>query len=74
MSENESPDFASIRLMLAYLCIATEKEASLERKVEILNRFNLSTNEMAQVCNSKPQSVRNAVNTLKHASKSKKKA
>lgn len=74
MNENESPDLTSIRLMLAYLCIATEKEASLERKVEILNRFDLSTNEMAKVCNSQPQSVRNAVNALRHASKSKKKA
>jgi hypothetical protein len=74
MSEDESPDLASIRLMLAYLCIATEKEASLERKVEILNRFSLSTNEMAQVCNSQPQSVRNALNALRHGSKSKKKA
>ena len=58
-----SPD--SVRLMLAYLCVATEKEASLETKVGILTRFDLSNTEIARVCGSKAQSVRNARATLK---------
>ncbi len=62
------------RLMLAYLCIATEKEASLERKVEILDRFGLSTAEISKVCSSAKQSVRNARNYLKKHAKKKKKA
>ncbi len=49
------------RLMLAYLCIATEgREASLVRKVSILNRFGLSDKEIARVCNVTPHSVANA--------------
>jgi hypothetical protein len=61
------------RLMLAYLCVATEKEASLERKVEILDRFGLSDAEIAKVCGSKNQSIRNARHSVKkHGSKDKK--
>jgi transcription initiation factor IIE alpha subunit len=49
------------RLMLAYLCIATEgPEASLVRKVAILDRFNLTDEEIAKVCGNTTQSVRNA--------------
>jgi hypothetical protein len=73
MSENGSPNDGSIRLMLAYLCISTEKEASLERKVEILDRFGLTAGEMAKVCKSQVQSIRNARHSLtKHGQKSKK--
>ncbi len=50
----------SIRLMLAYLCISTEKEASLDRKVEILDRIDLEDAEIAKVCKSARQSIRNA--------------
>jgi hypothetical protein len=53
-----------VRLMLAYLCIAVDKEASLESKVAILIRFDLSNDEIAKVCGSKAQSVRNARTTL----------
>jgi hypothetical protein len=68
---SSSPD--SVRLMLAYLCIATEKEASIERKVEILDRFDLTDTEIARVCKSAVQSIRNARHSLaKHAPKSKK--
>ena len=64
----------SIRLMLAYLCISTEKEASLERKVEILDRFGLKDSEIATICGSAVQSIRNARHYLgKHGSKTKKK-
>ena len=69
----ESSD--SIRLRLAYLCIATEKEASLETKVDILTRFKLSNLEIASVCGSKVQSVKNArLSRRKHGSKTKKKS
>ena len=62
----------SIRLMLAYLCISTEKEASLERKVEILDRFDLDDADIAKICKSKAQSIRNARYTItKHGSKRK---
>ena len=67
-------DAVSIRLMLAYLCIATEKEASLERKVQILDIFSLPDSEIAKVCSSAPQSVRNARYSLtQNAAKTKKK-
>jgi hypothetical protein len=60
-------------LMLAYLCVATEKEASLERKVEILDRFGLSDAEIAKVCGSKKQSIQNARHSVKkHGSKATK--
>ena len=73
MTETERNESTSIRLMLAYLCVATEKEASLERKVEILDRFNLSDVEIATVCKSAVQSIRNARHVaVKHGSKKKK--
>ena len=71
-NSSEPPD--PTRLMLAYLCIATEKEASLERKVEILDRFKLSTAEIARVCGSAVQSILNARQYLrKHGKGNKKK-
>lgn len=63
----------AIRLMLAYLCVATEKEASLERKVEILDKFDLTDSEIAKICSGAVQSIRNARHYLrKHGDKSKK--
>lgn len=50
----------TLRLMLAYLCISKEVEASLERKVQILDRFDLSDAQIARVCGTALQSVRNA--------------
>lgn len=47
-------------LMLAYLCIANEAEASLVRKVQILDRFDLTDAQISKVCGSSTQSVRNA--------------
>jgi len=55
----------SVRLMLAYLCIAAEKESSLEIKVGILSRFGLTNAEMAAVCGSKIQSVKNALHSIR---------
>jgi len=57
MKKNDDDD---VRLMLAYLCIATEAEASLERRVQILDRFSLSDAQIAKVCGVVVQSVRNA--------------
>lgn len=74
MKSSEGEKNSSTKLMLAYLCIATEKEASLERKVEILDRFDLSTAEIAEVCGSAEQSILNARHYLKkHGKPSKKK-
>ena len=64
-SDQSSSDSNSIRLMLAYLCIATEKDANLERKVAILDRFKLTDGEIAIVCQSAAQSIRNARQSLK---------
>lgn len=53
-------DDKSIRLMLGYLCIASEAEASLVRKVQILDRFDLPDAEIAKICGNSVQSVRDA--------------
>ncbi len=58
MTTNTNDD--SIKLMIAYLCIAKEAEASLIRKVEVLDRFELSDSEIATVCGASAQSIRNA--------------
>lgn len=71
-SDDQSALLKANHLMLAYLCISTEKEASLGRKVEILDRFALSDAEIAKVCGSAEQSIRNARHSLrKHRPKSK---
>ena len=64
-----------IRLMLGYLCIAKEAEASIVRKVEILDRFGLSDSEIAKVCKTNTQVIQNSRQALKkkpHARKKKK--
>jgi hypothetical protein len=58
MSEAKEGD--STTLMLAYLCVAKEAEASIVRKVEILDRFGLTDTQIARVCGAAVQSVRNA--------------
>jgi hypothetical protein len=50
----------AIRLMLGYLCIVNEVEASLVRKVQILDRFELPDAEIAQICSCSVQSIRDA--------------
>jgi hypothetical protein len=55
----------SIRLMLAYLCIKDKEQEPLKLKVEVLDRFGLPDTLIAQVCNVKDQSVRNARLELK---------
>ena len=61
MIENDD----TIKLMLAYLCISKEAEASLLSKVEILDRFNLTSADIATVCGVPNQSVINARGLLK---------
>ncbi len=70
---SESPEARTTRLMLAYLCVAKEAEASLERKVQILDRFGLADGDMAKVCGAVVQSVRNARLNVKKVSSGKKK-
>lgn len=62
MTNHDDP---TIRLMLAYLCISKESEASVVRKVEILDRFKLADAEIAKVCGCVVQVVRNARQQLK---------
>jgi len=65
----------SIRLMLGYLCVSKEAEASVVRKIDILDRFGLSDADISKICNCSTQSVRNARQVLKkekHGSKKKK--
>ncbi|TAJ08430.1 MAG: hypothetical protein EPO61_10035 [Nitrospirae bacterium] len=72
MDDNKDAD-AAIRLMLGYLCIAKESEASLSRKVQILDRFNFRDAEIAIICDSAVQAVRNARHMLKKKPYGKKK-
>lgn len=53
-----SDETSRTELMLAYLCIASEAEASLQRKVQILDRFGLRDADIAKVCSCAVQSVR----------------
>ena len=46
--------------MLAYLCISTEPQSSLTRKVEILYRFGLTDEEIGKVCGCSKQVVSNS--------------
>ncbi len=66
-------DDATIRLMLGYLCVAKEAEASLVRKVEILDRFGLKDAEIAKVCGYSVQAVHNARHIWKKRPHGKKK-
>ena len=63
MKKKNSDPNKQLSLMLGYLCIATEIESSLVRKVEILDKFGLEDSDIAQICSSSVQSVRNARQT-----------
>ena len=58
-------DEKRMMLMLGYLCVATEIESSLVRKIEILERFGLLASEIAMICKCNVQSVRDAQQKLK---------
>lgn len=60
MSDHSKSRELAQTLMLGYLCIASEKEASLVRKVEILDRFDLEDTLIAKICGCNTQSVRDA--------------
>ena len=60
MKPTQEQQDRAVRLMLAFLCIATESEAGLVRKVEILDRFELTDREIAKVCGCTVPSVANA--------------
>jgi hypothetical protein len=66
-------DDKSIRLMLGYLCVANEAEASLVRKVEVLDRFSIPDAEIAQICGCSLQSVRDARLKRKKAASARRK-
>jgi hypothetical protein len=63
---------AASRLMLGYLCVATEPAAPLVRKVQILDRFGLNDSEISRICGASMQSVRNARLIGKRSSRKKK--
>lgn len=63
----------SLRLMLGYLCVSGDTEASLNSKVEILDRFKLADKEIATICGVSVGSVANARLALKKANGKKKK-
>jgi hypothetical protein len=73
MKKKEEKNDNAIRLMLAYLCVAKEAEASLVRKVQILDRFDLTDSEIAKVCMCSAQSIWNARQILKKKPHAKKK-
>jgi hypothetical protein len=73
MKTDDDGDSAAIRLMLGYLCVAKEAGLSVVRKVEILDRFGLTTAEIAKICDCGVQAVLNARHTLKKKSNGKKK-
>lgn len=58
--DSNEKERTQVRLMLAYLCVATEAEASLVRKVKILDKFQLADEEIATICGCSIGSVRNA--------------
>jgi hypothetical protein len=60
MKKKQIPEERQVPLMLAFLCIATEPGANINRKVQILDKFGLSDDELASICDCNNQSVRNA--------------
>ena len=60
MPNNNESENNRLELMLGYLCIATEIESSLVRKVEILDKFGLKDADISKICSCTVQAVRNA--------------
>lgn len=69
MTKKQIPESRQLAMMLGYLCVATEKDANLIRKVEILDRFSLTDDELALICDCKAQSIRDARQKLKRKAK-----
>ena len=51
---------SSIRSMLGYLCVKSDKELTLGAKVAILDRFELSDADRAQICRAKTSAIQDA--------------
>ena len=64
-SNNSKIENGTIKLMLGYLCISTEINSSLTRKVQILDKFDFNDREIAKICGSSIQSVANARQAMK---------
>jgi len=58
-----------VAVMLGYLCVATEPEANLDRKVAILDKFGFTDDEIALICDCKSQSIRNSRQKMKRKKK-----
>jgi hypothetical protein len=54
----QTPDLPANTLMLAYLCVKELK--ALNAQVDVLDRFGLTDDQIAAVCQAAIQSVRNA--------------
>jgi len=65
MAKKSISDDRQAILMLGYLCISNEKDANLIRKVNILDRFGLTDDELALICECKSQSIRDARQKIK---------
>jgi hypothetical protein len=65
MKTKSLPESRQLAVMLGYLCVATEPDATLDRKVKVLDRFGLTDDEIAIICDCKSQSIRNSRQKLK---------
>jgi hypothetical protein len=72
MKPKKVDEAVASRLMLGYLCTATEAEASLVRKVQILDKFDFSNREISIICGATEQSIRNARSIAKREERKKK--
>lgn len=66
---DKEKNLESIKMMLGYLCVSTEIESSLTRKVEILDRLNLEDSQKAAICGVKLQAIRDARQRSKKSKK-----
>lgn len=69
MKTKTLPESRQLVVMLGYLCAATEPQANLDQKVKILDRFGLTDDEIAIICDCKSQSIRNSRQKLKRNKK-----
>lgn len=69
MKGKQLSESRQVAVMLGFLCAATETDANVIRKVQILDRFGLIDDEIALICDCNAQSVRNARQQLKRKKK-----
>lgn len=70
IDEISNTDLNSIKIMLAYLCVKDLE--GLPQKIEVLDQFDLTDIEKANVCNVKVQTIRNTRSKSKKISKTEK--